>query len=355
MSARGSCVTNLSKGAGIVLAAAFVVLLPVGLVAQAFGSVVFSPEEIAIVVGPRLAEADAFRQAFAGILLGGETRGPGLSDLSRALGGLDPRELDAALEALVPEGWAREQAGNMLTDLYAWLDDPRPMPDLAADLRPLKEHLLGGGAEALVEIVVDSWPACSLEQVEEMTRLSAETGEVPILYCEPPEPFRSLLSGFATAAIEAEARSLPAEWPLGRDLVLARSTEDALAFKEQLRTLRVLTRSGWLLAMSLLGLVMAVAIRSWGRLGRWWGTSLIAAGVLTMMLGLALGGMVARALAQTDPGSQDPAGVARLLPALVAAIADGILGRVVIAAIVAALAGVLLLVIGNRLAKREAE
>ena len=62
-----------------------------------------------------------------------------------------------------------------------------------------------------------------------------------------------------------------------------------------MRTLRAFSRAGWLLPLSMLGLIVAVAVRSWPQLLRWWGGSTLAAGVGTFLMLAVVEGTVEQA------------------------------------------------------------
>ncbi len=345
------CGSLLLRALAVVLAAAFMLSLPAAIIAYDLGRVVFSPEVVSQVVIQRLVEGGAFRRVLIAALFGEQAQG---SEIAQALSRLSPSEQEEAMAILVPSGWAEDQVARIVSGLYAWVDNARPAPDLSLDLRPLRENLLTGAAADLVELVVDSWPSCTLEQLAEMSQAASTTGEVPVLYCEPSEPFRSLLVQFATEALRDQARQMQTVRPLGQEAAQALGAVDIVALKERLRLLRLLGQGGWMLAASILGLILACAVRSWKELGRWWGIPSIAAGSACLLSALVGGSLAAGALESASSAAGEDL-LAGLVPAVLGGILDQVLGRILVHGLLVAVAGGVVLVGGNWLARRTRE
>lgn len=167
----------------------------------------------------------------------------------------------------------------------------------------------------MVEIIVDSWPACSVDQVNQMNEAAASTGEAPVLYCEPPEPYRSFLTRIATDGLTEQIRGMPARVALGGDAGLGASADPAqvMAFKENIRMARMLAEWGWILPLSLLGVIMALVVRSWRGLAWWWGIPLLAGGLLSFLLLLVGGALARQALVPVLATGEMPDALGRLL------------------------------------------
>ncbi len=91
--------------------------------------------------------------------------------------------------------------------------------------------------------------------------------------CEPSLPLLRL------ASLKEQVDGIPEAIPL---LENANGVE-ASQVKEQLRFLRAALMWGWYLPLSLLGLVMALVIRSREDLRRWWGVPLLLTGAVTFV------------------------------------------------------------------------
>jgi hypothetical protein len=214
----------------------------------------------------------------------------GALSLEGALSYLTPQERDYLAERLLPADWVREQLQAGLDDLYAWVDNEQARPSVEVDLRPVKETLRQGGADELIEVVVDSWPPCTVEQVDVMAAQIFGLAE-GFPFCEPPEPFRTGLVGMAGEAIKLGLYALPDQLSVSGERAEEKANPEILRFKEDLRLARALGRWSWLLLPALLGLTMALVIRSWRGMAWWWGLPLILGGLLTLVaaVGVRLG------------------------------------------------------------------
>ena len=117
-----------------------------------------------------------------------------------------------------------------------------------------------------------------------MQQAMVESGEAPILYCEPPEPLRSELIDFAARQFQGYFREMPPTYSTFELDEEIQNPDDVLLLKERIRTIRAFTMGGWLLSAALLGLIMVLVIRSWRDVSIWWGIPIFVAGILTIAL-----------------------------------------------------------------------
>ena len=280
---------TLSRLAAGVFGLIFAVTLPLTLAAFAWGSVLFSAQKMTDIFTDELVGSGALQEIAVEVMLdqvprGGEGLAAGILDF------LGRQRLDEMLTALFPAEWAESQVHANIESLYVWLDNDRLVPELFLDIQPLKDRLLSGGAEELAVSVVSSWPTCGLEQVEILLREGVPRGELPAFLCQPPEPLRTTVIAVATDLVLRQISELPPTVQIGGDRPLDTTPQELMDFKRSLRTLRAFSYAGWLLPLSMLGLIVAVAVRSWPQLLRWWGGSILAAGVGTFfMLGIVEG------------------------------------------------------------------
>lgn len=281
------CLGTLARFLTGVLALLFILTLPVSVVAFDLGRVVFSPERMGALLSQSLDEAGGFRRVAMEAIAGGVESEAGSAEgggpsLKGALSFLTPQERDYLAERLLPPDWVREQLQAGLDDIYAWVDNDLARPNVHVDLRPVKETLRQGGADELIEVVVDSWPPCTVEQVNEMAGQIFGLAE-GFPFCEPPEPLRTGMVGMAGEAIKLSLYTLPDQLSVSGERADEKADPEILKFKEDLRLARALARWSWLLPPALLGIIMALAIRSWRGMAWWWGLPLILGGLLTLV------------------------------------------------------------------------
>ncbi len=305
MTRASGCLTGMARGLALLLSILLAAALPVSLAAHNFGRVVFSPERMAGLIVARLAENQELRRQLVAQLFShsGSPDDEGF-DLAQATRNLSAAELDAIADALFPPGWVADQVSSVLDQLYAWPYSEELGLKLTLDFRPVSAWLSSGGAHDLIETLVDSWPACSVEQVEQMVAEAAATGEVGVRYCEPPEPYRSVLVDGAAAALTAQAEAIAPLVRVGPEDPSGADADQIMAVKEQIRLMRVVLTYGWILPLSLLGLIMALAVRSYPDLSVWWGIPLLIGGLLgfaLLVFGSAAGSQAIVRLAESQP------------------------------------------------------
>ena len=231
---------------------------------------------------------------------------------------LTPQERAYLAERLLPPDWVREQLQAGLDDIYAWVDNDLARPNIDVDLRLVKETLRQGGAQELIEVVVDSWPPCTVEQVDEMAAQIFGLAE-GFPFCEPPEPLRTGMVGIAGEAIKLSLYGLPDQLSVSGDRPDEKADPEILKFKEDLRLARALARWSWLLPLALLGLIMVLAIRSWRGMAGWWGLPLILGGLLTLVAAVGVR-LAARAVVG---GVASGPGVPPILAEVLRSVAEG--------------------------------
>lgn len=285
MSRATGYLAGAARGLALLLSIFLAVALPVSLVGHNLGRLLFSPERMAELVVSRLAEnPDLRREILRQFFRQTGSQSGEAFNMAQASEHLDPPELDAIAEVLFPPGWLEQQLSSLLEQLYAWPDQDELDLTLTLDFRPVSAWLGRGRVHSLIETLVDSWPACSVEQVELMIAEAAASGEVVVRYCEPPEPFRSVLVDAATFTLMAQVKAIPPLVQVGGGRPSNVAAEDIMATKEQLRLIRVFLIHGWLLPLSLLGVIMALAVRSSRELCLWWGMPLLVGGLLGFAL-----------------------------------------------------------------------
>ena len=339
----------MARGLAVAAAALFVVLLPITLLSRNLALVIFSPPELSRLVASRLVDQGTLRQVVVDSLFGAESNVAGI-DLQGAAQHLSPGERDALIDQLLPATWVEAQILRVTTDFFAWFDSPATRLQLSVDLEPVRAALRGEAAAGLVEAMVESWPACTLDDVTRMLGLGVVPGQEGFPYCEPPEPLRGLLVGALTGGMRLLADGLPAVAPVvDRDFGEA---EELMLAKEQVRLVRFVSRWGILASFSLLGLIMALAVRSWRDLARWWGVPLLLGGLLSFVPVLLGGPLLRLLLARFKAGAGAIPALGNLVEALGGAIREAVLGPQAVQAALIVGVGLALVLVGFALRAR---
>lgn len=279
----------LTRALGLLLAGLVTITLPVALVLSAVHSQLFSPERVKELVTQEFVGSGALREGIAVSLV--TEADDGQEGIRQLTAEMDSSELDRLAAVVVPDVWLEDQIATAVDNLYTWVEGERPVPAIALDMRPLRQHLLTGGAEQAVDIVMGSWPPCTQSQLEVLATEALDGGgSIPLLTCLSPEPYQSLLKEHLVFRVSQEVKAMPSRQPLIGAEVESGSQAEYGELKSALRTLRWLGGWSWMVPVGLLGLTMAVMVRSARGWALWWGGPLLAGGVLSVILALALQG-----------------------------------------------------------------
>lgn len=204
-------------------------------------------------------------------------------DFTEAFAYLGDEERQEIVDRLLPNDWLTAQVEILVAGTLDWLENDKVQPDLRLDLSPLRDNMLRGGAAAsMAEITVDSWPECSDTELGAMLAyVGGELDQPP--FCEPPDPLRYELIDQATLVFRTLAEGIPMEIRLGEELARNLNPARAEAFKNTISGIRRLADASMLLPWTFLGLIMALVVRSWIQLLRWWGATFGLSGVFGLM------------------------------------------------------------------------
>ena len=269
MTQRTGLLSNLARIIALALAGIFALSLPGALLARSGAAVLFNPATARAVIQANLVDSTVLRQVVLDGLVSEATGGAATgSDLGRMLSYVGADQREAAAQILFPQDYVTGQVGNLVDSFYAWLDSNAPLPDLRLDLGPIQANLENGGSEALVDLVVSSWPACTPDQLRQAQTAVLQGQTPPVLACQLPEPLLSAQKTALVGQVDLAVQTMPASVSLTQDA--GPSDIDQLAsLKQGLDTIRTLARWLWLIPAALLGLIMAVAVRSWRGWLRW--------------------------------------------------------------------------------------
>jgi hypothetical protein len=269
-----------------------VISLPLALAARAAGSVVFDPGTVSRILSDNLIDSGFLRQVVIQGLFSRETDGQQTaSEVGRLMTYASDQQRQAAADIMVPPDWAQAQLQGLIVGFNAWLISDETAPDLSVDLAPIRENLLNAGAAELVDLIWSTWPDCTPDQAAQIEGALLSTQSPPFIACRPPQPTGELFHQLMITGLKSEVRTMPESLPLV-DLSSPGSISDLQQTKSLLASVRLLATWLWLVPASLLGLIVALVVRSWPALFRWWGVPLLAgglAGIALAALGATLG------------------------------------------------------------------
>jgi len=269
-----------TRWVALLLAGAIAVSLPLALAVRAAGSVLFAPRTVTTIFSDHLIDSGLLRQLVIQGMFSRETNGQlTASDFGRLMTYADDQQRQAAADIVVPPDWAQTQLERLITDFFAWLNGDGVAPELTVELVPIRQGLLDGGAADLIDLIWSTWPACTAEQQAQIDSALRSGATPPLVACRPSKPTAGLYRQLIVVGLENEVQSMPATLAV-IDLSAPGSADEFQQAKRLLINLRLLANWLWLVPASLLGVIVALVVRSWPGLFRWWGISLLAGGLV---------------------------------------------------------------------------
>lgn len=131
-----------------------------------------------------------------------------------------------------------------------------------------------------------TWQPCTQSQLETIAgAVLNDEGSPPVIACLPPEPYQSSVREGMLREVEEEVTALPSTLVLMERPPSRRTAAGFRELKSGLLWLRTLGRWGWLVPAGLLGLIVAVCVRSARDWALWWGVPLLGGGGVLALLG----------------------------------------------------------------------
>lgn len=246
---------------------------------------------------------------------------------------------EALFRALLPPEVSRPMTEQAVASVFDYLNGKSEA--VVVSLTAFKNHLAGpAGTEALFGIV-RAQPACSFEQIAQLT-VGSLFGQAPsFMLCNPSDSLLDLFQPLIQSQVQAIAASIPDSVDLTPSKVGAESP------LKSLRSLRTLMRLSFLLPLGLLLLVGILAVRRWRDILTWWGIPLFAAGLFgtfvsvaaSALLGLGFAAYVAPRL----PASL-PASILNLIRSLVSDAVSGVTQPILVQSVILILIGGIMLI-----------
>lgn len=294
----------------VLMLAVFTLLLPLSLVARDIGALVFDPATTKTLVRENLLDtqliAGLARQATQEMLLSGVgedgAQPSGEAQERNTEEGINVAALDEALNNLSQEDWEKitdltaptalvEQTVNQVVDGYSlWLNGDQDFPPLQLDIKVWKENTQNN-AGAVMNVLLDAMPACSAEEVQQISGENMTTAEGvagSITACRPPEPYYSQMIANADLLFQESLRRAPDLIDLNLMTQNTEAPNELVQFKTSLTRARLAVNWSWVAVAGLGTLAVALVARGLRPLLRWAGWPLLLAGLITVILGLAL-------------------------------------------------------------------
>jgi hypothetical protein len=260
---------------------------------------------------------------------------------------LTAEEWQATISTLLPPEELRAMTDQTLDSTFEYLNNRSN--SVVISLLPVKARLAGEGGVNVVRNFLHTQPDCTLDQLAQMG-LGLLSGNVAL--CNPPEEAIGFFAPFIQSQLQAVTASFPDQ------IALVPGTESGTPNDPRLKLQWV--RSGIIFSpffLFLLLLSIAVfAVRSVRDLLVWWGWPLLITGGLAAMIALVgspLVGVFLQLIIQIYGAAFLPPMLASAIGETASAVASQMLVPVIVQGFVLAMIGLLMVVLGALLGKRQ--
>ena len=254
----------------------------------------------------------------------------------------------ASIASLLPPEELKAMSNDTLDSVFDYLNNQSD--SAAISLLPLKKHLAGpAGMDALLGLM-STQPACSTEQLIQMT-LGALTGGEFIL-CNPPDE----ILGLITPLVETQLQFMTVAIPDEITLISAAQSGTPDDPRIQLNRVRKVMKLTPLLPLIFLIGITIFAVRGLRDWLMWWGLPFMFTGgisLLIALLGSPIIGLVIRTAMQEQGSGFVPPILLPTLQETIGEVARQILMPVAVEGLTLAILGMGMIMIAWYLAKRE--
>jgi hypothetical protein len=289
------------KFIAFLLAGVLIIALPVALLANNAGDVLFNQEQVNVISTGAVLDSDLIPAALEIIT---NRRAEDISTKIEETDDPTGRELNLynLIYSMEEQNWknfreallANEVVGSWIQatvdGFYGWLDTDDQLPFINWEMQPLIDKMGGPEGREAVVAFYDSLPDCTDLQMEEMKTLPGEplprskmVKELCKLSTFPHAEQIEVYNDVMGMVIEA----MPPEYNATRAVLKQREQIGGLyTLKWNLRTMRLNLESALLVPLALLFFILIFAVRSLEGLGQWFGIPLIGGGLISLITAL---------------------------------------------------------------------
>lgn len=214
---------------------------------------------------------------------------------------LEQEEWESILIDLIDPNWLQLQTESIIDQFFDILlisPDPVNTP-IVISLKEVKSRLAGPEGTQAFQHILEAQPPCSVNQLLGLLQLGLGLPtSIDTLLCRPPDYIISELTSVAESFLSSAVDQVPDQVTISLpEALIDNSTSGSpldpnqAAIPETIQTLRRTNKAilwGPILPLVFLSLVTILAVRSLNDFLLWWGGSLLAAGLISLILSLSL-------------------------------------------------------------------
>ena len=285
------CFRFLGKVIGLVLLAVFVIMLPVTLWMFNFQRVAFNPAVYQRVLDNPRVYSEVLPTLLPVMVKDVENEPgapPEAQRIAEMLAGLDEEGWRRITDLLAPIPWMQKQIQNNIDAAFYWLENPQIVPDVGLDMTNIKGRVQSEEGREVVQIIVNSWPPCDVEQQAQMQR-SLDAGpesDIPLPFCKPEGRLLAPLTEDISDLVVFITDEFPDKVPEGKqpgDPLTSAEQTQYLNWKFMIRVVRRVAFLIFLIPAIVLVLIEVFAVRSFKSLWLWYGWSFFLGGLASLL------------------------------------------------------------------------
>ena len=279
-------VSGFLKFVAVVLAIFVVFALPVALLGQSAGRLLFSPSRIVDLLNENLVNTEVMASLAEYTVFQLEPEQDAASQYGKlALHGakqLDHEQWIEIIDLIVPPELVSETMEQILGGYYNWLMGNSPELEIWVDAEPWKETL-GKNFVYVAETILAELPPCSSAELRKYAMLAFnQEAEIPL--CEPPEPYYSILLDTASHQVPDELAAMGDHVNLVNTAEVSRA--EWIEAKEGLQAVQAFSQIGWVGVLFIFVIVISLGARSLSEVLKWAGWPILLAGAFLLVLAL---------------------------------------------------------------------
>lgn len=190
--------------------------------------------------------------------------------------GMTTQAWDEFFRTLLPPESLKLVGDSVLNSVFSYLN--QESDSVTISLQPIKANMgTDLGTQAVLNLL-KTQPACTLEQVTQMTFSLLTSQE--IAFCNPPDELAPLLTPVIQIQLQATASIIPNE------MILVSAENTQTDPRQRIQIARILMRFSPLVPLGFLILLTITTLSSLKNLLKWWSISFLATGFISIFLGI---------------------------------------------------------------------
>jgi len=274
------CFNWLFKILGIILMIMAVVLLPLTLLANEVGDLLFSTDNIFSIIDDELINPEFMEDLIGEVLVELQPEGENAEEdamrdvIMEMMSGIQTETLNEAVALLFPVDMLSDLFGNISDGFYIWLNSEGYDTGVVVDLKPLKVNV-SENVDVVMAAMFEDMPECSEADLE---------GGNWDMTCKPPEEFDEQINTMLDETIQNMMAEIPDE--INIDEFLYEQGDDMAVMRNSLKLIRDVLDYVWVLVLGIFLMGVILGARTIQGFFGWTGWPLLITSLIIIMFGI---------------------------------------------------------------------